>query len=198
MASATSARIGKATVRPTDATAISNARFVAGEHAALPEAVREDQPARSQVLDRNLSRCTPRTPTPGDRTGHRRSASFAAASSIDSLPRASARLTTTRSTCWSRTMQGMSATVPITPGLISDDADAMRDRDRRNRRARRRAPDAARTAHARVPPTPRSVPTIRRRSAGPTRSGEPLERQPPARDERRRRTSTRARTRRGR
>ena len=39
--------------------------------------------------------------------------------SIGSLPRASARLTTTRSTPRARTIAGMSSMVPMTPGLIT-------------------------------------------------------------------------------
>jgi hypothetical protein len=46
--------------------------------------------------------------------------------SIGSLPRASDRLTTTRSTPRARTIAGMSSTVPMTPGLNT---------------ARRRVPD---------------------------------------------------------
>ena len=84
--------------------------------------------------------------------------------SIGSLPRASARLTTTRSTWCSRTILGMSSTVPMTSGLVSCgptvstnptiSAPSSWYRDRSS---------AAR------PTAAGPVPTTSRRSAGPTR-----------------------------
>ena len=77
-------------------------------------------PRRSASSDagsrRRSCRCTPRRPTPGGRSCT--PSSFISSSlSIGSLPRASARLTTTRSTRRVRgRCGGMSSTVPMTPG----------------------------------------------------------------------------------
>ena len=169
---------------------------MASSRRALPEAVGENHPARSQVLDGDLA---------GVLLVHRRQVveadallSFiASSSSMLSLPRASARLTTTRSTRRARTMAGMSLDGADDPRVDDRRADPGRVADPRTRRARRRARSAL-----------EELPGERHRGASradnqqalrrPAAQGQPLERDAPARDQRDDERPSPARTRRGR
>ena len=166
---------------PTPATTRSSSRLLAVDAARLPEAGRKDQPAWTQVLDGDLSGVL--LVDRGHVIERARPSSFMSSSlSIGKRPRASARLTTTRSTPCFLTSIGMSSTVPMTPGLstgvptgVASAVDEADDLDASSRRScSSRASDTAAAF----------VPMISRRSRGPTARGQPFPAQSPADDQR--------------
>ena len=117
-ASATTAMTGSGEHEPDAGGDEVEQPLAAASRAALPEAGREDQPARPQVLDGDLAGVAPRRPTPGGRRSRPRASSRAACPSAacrahrpGSRPRGR-RCARGRST-------GMSSIVPMTPGLIT-------------------------------------------------------------------------------
>ena len=96
--SATSSITGAASTQADQRRATSSARLAARQPARLAEALARRSTSSDAGSRRRSCRCTPRRPRRGDRSARRRSASSSSSSSIGSLPRASARLTTTRST----------------------------------------------------------------------------------------------------
>ena len=144
-----------------------SARFAARAAAALAEARRRRSASSDAGSRRRSCRCTPRRPTPGDRT--RTPSSFISSSlSIGSLPRASARLTTTRSTPRARTIDGNVVDRADDAGVEHRRADPRRiGIDEADDLDAELVPALEELARQRRPP-PGSVPTSSSRSRGPT------------------------------
>ena len=173
---------GDTKINPTAATRTSSVRFAPPPAPGSCGILRRRSTNWAGGFRRRSCRCTPRTPRRGDRIARRRSASCRASSSMGSLPRASARLTTTRSTRCSLTIRRNVGDRTDHPRVDQRRTDPSRVRIDETDELDAQLPAAARTARARERPRRRWC----RRSADAGQS-------PPAATATRRQTASRRR-----